>query len=81
MRAVVITKHGDPSVLQVQQRPDPPPPGSGQLQVAVRAAGVNFADHLAGMAAMGLLPGAGAMTVPEAAARIRESGIWGPAFW
>ena len=47
MRAVVITKHGDPSVLQVQQRPDPPPPGPGQLQVAVRAAGVNFADHLA----------------------------------
>jgi acylpyruvate hydrolase len=31
------------------------------------------------MAAMGLLPGAGAMTIPEAAARIRESGIWG--FW
>jgi NADPH:quinone reductase-like Zn-dependent oxidoreductase len=47
MRAVVITKHGDPSVLQVQQRPDPPPPGPGQLRVAVRAAGVNFADHLA----------------------------------
>ena len=47
MRAVVITKQGDPSVLQVQQRPDPPPPGPGQLQVAVRAAGVNFADHLA----------------------------------
>jgi len=47
MRAVVITKRGDPSVLQVQQLPDPPPPGPGQLQVAVRAAGVNFADHLA----------------------------------
>ena len=47
MRAVVITKHGDPSVLQVQERPDPPPPGPGQLRVAVRAAGVNFADHLA----------------------------------
>jgi NADPH:quinone reductase-like Zn-dependent oxidoreductase len=47
MRAIVITKHGDPSVLQVQQRPDPPPPGPGQLRVAVRAAGVNFADHLA----------------------------------
>ena len=47
MRAVVITKHGDPSVLQVQQRPDPPPPGPGQLRVAVRAAGVNFADLLA----------------------------------
>src|SRR6201988_1875413 len=47
MRAVVITKHGDPSGLQGQQRPDPPPPGPGQLRVAVRAAGVNFADHLA----------------------------------
>jgi NADPH:quinone reductase-like Zn-dependent oxidoreductase len=47
VRAVVITKHGGPSVLQVQERPDPPPPGPGQLQVAVRAAGVNFADHLA----------------------------------
>ena len=47
MRAVVISKHGDPSVLQVQQRPEPPPPGPGQLRVAVRAAGVNFADHLA----------------------------------
>jgi NADPH:quinone reductase-like Zn-dependent oxidoreductase len=55
MRAVVITKHGDPSVLQVQQRPDPAPPGPGQLRVAVRAAGVNFADHLA---RVGLYPDA-----------------------
>jgi NADPH:quinone reductase-like Zn-dependent oxidoreductase len=55
MRAVVITKHGDPSVLQVQQRPDPPAPKPGQLQVAVRAAGVNFADHLA---RVGLYPDA-----------------------
>jgi NADPH:quinone reductase-like Zn-dependent oxidoreductase len=55
MRAVVITKHGDPSVLQVQQRPDPPPPGPNQLRVAVHAAGVNFADH---MARVGLYPDA-----------------------
>src|SRR5271157_5102720 len=55
MRAVVITKRGDPSVLQVQQRPDPPPPGPGELRVAVRAAGVNFADHLA---RVGLYPDA-----------------------
>ncbi|BBX96585.1 zinc-binding dehydrogenase [Mycobacterium lacus] len=55
MRVVVITKHGDPSVLQVQQRPDPPPPGPGQLRIAVRAAGVNFADHLA---RVGLYPDA-----------------------
>lgn len=55
MRAVVITKHGDPSVLQVQQRPDPPPPGPGQMRIDVRAAGVNFADHLA---RVGLYPDA-----------------------
>src|SRR5690348_8596514 len=55
MRAVVITKHGDPSVLRVQQRPDPPPPGPGQMRIAVRAAGVNFADHLA---RVGLYPDA-----------------------
>lgn len=53
MRAVVITKHGDPSVLQVQDRPDPGPPGPGQVRVAVRAAGVNFADT---MARVGLYP-------------------------
>ena len=47
MRAVVITKHGDLSVLKVAERPDPPPPAAGQVQIAVRAAGVNFADHLA----------------------------------
>src|ERR1700752_3702251 len=55
MRAVVITKHGDLSVLQVQERPDPPPPGAGQVRRAVRASGVNFADHLA---RVGLYPDA-----------------------
>jgi NADPH:quinone reductase-like Zn-dependent oxidoreductase len=55
MRAVVITKHGDLSVMQVQDRPDPPPPGAGQVRIAVRAAGVNFADHLA---RVGLYPDA-----------------------
>jgi NADPH:quinone reductase-like Zn-dependent oxidoreductase len=55
MRAVVITKHGPPSVLQVQDRPDPPPPAPGQVRIAVRAAGVNFADHLA---RVGLYPDA-----------------------
>src|SRR6185503_10846659 len=55
MRAVVITKHRDLSVLQVQDRPDPPPPGPGQARIAVCAAGVNFADHLA---RVGLYPDA-----------------------
>jgi NADPH:quinone reductase-like Zn-dependent oxidoreductase len=46
MRAVVITKHGGPEVLQVQERPDPPV-GPGEVRVAVKAAGINFADTLA----------------------------------
>jgi NADPH:quinone reductase-like Zn-dependent oxidoreductase len=46
MRALVITEHGPPEVLRVQGRPDPEP-GSGEVLVRVRAAGVNFADLLA----------------------------------
>jgi NADPH:quinone reductase-like Zn-dependent oxidoreductase len=46
MRAVVITKHGGPEVLQVEERPDPPV-GPGEVRIAVRAAGINFADTLA----------------------------------
>ena len=47
MRAVVITRHGGPDVLQVQDRPDPAPPEPGEVAVDVRAAGVNFADTMA----------------------------------
>src|SRR5438270_5016619 len=46
MRAVVITKHGGPAVLAVQERPDPPI-GAGEVRIAVAAAGINFADVLA----------------------------------
>src|SRR5690349_7352890 len=46
MRAVVITQHGDPSVLQVQERPDPQP-GAGQVRIDVKASGINFADVMA----------------------------------
>jgi NADPH:quinone reductase-like Zn-dependent oxidoreductase len=46
MRAVVITEHGGPEVLQVQERPDPPV-GPGAVRIAVKAAGINFADTLA----------------------------------
>jgi NADPH:quinone reductase-like Zn-dependent oxidoreductase len=48
MRAVVITKHGGPEVLQVQERPDPPL-GPGQVRIDVAAAGINFADVMARM--------------------------------
>jgi synaptic vesicle membrane protein VAT-1 len=46
MRAVVLTGHGGPEVLQVQERPDPPV-GTGEVRIDVRAAGVNFADTAA----------------------------------
>ena len=46
MRAVVITEHGDPEVLKVEERPDPPV-GPGEVRIAVKAAGINFADTMA----------------------------------
>jgi len=46
VRVVVITKHGGPEVLEVQERPDPPLlPGAVRIEVA--AAGINFADVMA----------------------------------
>jgi NADPH:quinone reductase-like Zn-dependent oxidoreductase len=49
MRAVVITRHGPPEVLQVRDLPAPERPLGGQVLVDVRAAGVNFADTMARM--------------------------------
>jgi NADPH:quinone reductase-like Zn-dependent oxidoreductase len=54
MRAVVITKHGGPGVLEVQEKADPEL-GRGQVRIDVAAAGINFADV---MARMGLYPDA-----------------------
>ena len=54
MRAVVITKHGPPEVLQVQERPEPIA-RDGQVVIDVKAAGINFADT---MARVGLYPDA-----------------------
>ncbi|HEU4977942.1 MAG TPA: zinc-binding dehydrogenase [Solirubrobacteraceae bacterium] len=54
MRAVVLTGHGGPGALQVQERPSPAC-GAGQVRIAVAAAGVNFADL---MATQGLYPDA-----------------------
>ena len=54
MKAVVITEHGPPEVLRVEERPDPVP-GPGEVAVDVAASGVNFADT---MARVGLYPDA-----------------------
>ncbi len=54
MKAVVLTGTGGYDVLQVQERPDPSV-GPGELRIAVKAAGINFADT---MARVGLYPDA-----------------------
>jgi NADPH:quinone reductase-like Zn-dependent oxidoreductase len=54
MKALVQTGIGGPEVLKVEERPDPEV-GPGQVRIAVRAAGVNFADT---MARIGLYPDA-----------------------
>ena len=50
----MLTGHGGPEVLQVEERPDPPV-GPGEVRIAVKAAGINFADT---MARVGLYPDA-----------------------
>lgn len=54
MRKVVITRPGPPSVLKVEESPDPNA-GPGEVRIRVKAAGINFADL---MARMGLYPDA-----------------------
>ena len=52
MQAVVQTRTGGPDVLEAQERPEPEL-GDRDVRIAVRAAGVNFADI---MARTGLYP-------------------------
>jgi NADPH:quinone reductase-like Zn-dependent oxidoreductase len=54
MKALVLTGSGGPEVLKVEERPDPEV-GPGEVRIAVRAAGLNFADT---MARLGLYPDA-----------------------
>ena len=46
MKAVVLTRTGGPEVLEVQEWPEPAV-GEGEVRIAVRAAGLNFADTMA----------------------------------
>src|SRR5258708_6079650 len=54
MRHIVIPRYGDADVLIAKEAPTPAP-AAGQVRIAVRAAGVNFADVLA---RVGLYPDA-----------------------
>jgi NADPH:quinone reductase-like Zn-dependent oxidoreductase len=75
MRAVVITKHGGPGVLEVREQPDPEI-GPGEVRIDVAAAGINFADV---MARMGLYPDAPktpCVVGYEVAGTVLELGDW-----
>ncbi|MHB1845705.1 MAG: synaptic vesicle VAT-1 family membrane protein [Deltaproteobacteria bacterium] len=54
MRAIVITRHGSPEVVQLRELPDPSPK-PGELRLRVHAAGLNFSDVAA---RVGLYPDA-----------------------
>jgi synaptic vesicle membrane protein VAT-1 len=54
VKALVQTGNGGPEVLQVLERPEPPV-GPGEVRIAVKAAGINFADT---MARLGMYPDA-----------------------
>ncbi|MEW6323340.1 MAG: medium chain dehydrogenase/reductase family protein [Acidobacteriota bacterium] len=54
MRQMVISRYGGPDVLEIRDAADPEP-GSDEVRIRVRAAGVNFADV---MGRMGLYPDA-----------------------
>src|ERR1700748_2393153 len=43
MRAIVMTAHGGPDVLETRELPDPTP-ASGEVLIRVRAFGLNHAD-------------------------------------
>ena len=54
MESIIVTRHGDPDCMELQELPTPSP-GSGEICIRVSKAGINFADILA---RMGLYPGA-----------------------
>ena len=52
MESKIVTRHGDPDCMVLQELPTPSP-GSGEICIRVSKAGINFADILA---RMGLYP-------------------------
>ncbi|HEY3960042.1 MAG TPA: medium chain dehydrogenase/reductase family protein [Solirubrobacteraceae bacterium] len=73
MKAVVITKHGGPSVLQVQDQDDPKL-GPGEVRIDVAAAGINFADVMARMGLYADAPKTPCVVGYEVAGTITEVG-------
>ncbi len=43
MKSIIVDRFGDPEVMNLQEVP-PPVPRKGQIRVAIKAAGINYAD-------------------------------------
>ncbi len=48
MKSIIVTKHGDPDCMELQEFPTPSP-GTGEICIRVSKAGLNFADILSRM--------------------------------
>ena len=73
MRAMVCTElgaDGRPETLELQDRPDPAPPGEGEALIRARAWGVNFVDVLMCRGGYQLRPGAPFVPGLEAAGEV-----------
>ena len=46
MKAIVCEAFGGPEVLALREMPDPPPPEAGEVQVRIRARGIQYVDVL-----------------------------------
>ncbi len=73
MRAVVITRHGGPEVMEVQERDDPRP-SPGEVRIEVAASGITFSDVLARIGLYGAAPKTPCVVGYEVAGTIAELG-------
>ena len=73
MRAVILTKFGDESVMKIGDVP-PPPLGEHDIRIAVKAAGVNRADVLQRQGHYPPPPGASEILGMECAGIVSEAG-------
>ena len=48
MKSIIVTRHGDPDCMELQELPTPSP-GAGEICIRVSKAGINFADILSRM--------------------------------
>lgn len=74
MRAVTFARPGDESVLRLEECAAPPGPGSGEVRLRVRAAGVNRADLLQRQGRYPPPPGASPLLGLEAAGIVLACG-------